>query len=118
VGIVAIITTLLPILTNLLGTTGIISPTITALISKLAGAIPALVAGLIQGKTVTADILVILQGIQTEVNALKSSNALFTLNQANEINALDLAISNAITSYQASTTKTDPSNLTPLPETL
>lgn len=117
-GILTIITALLPILTNLLGTEGVISPNLEALITKLAGAIPTLIASLITGKSATSDVLAVLQAIQTEVNALKSSNTLFTLNQANEINALDTAITNAITSYTASTTTDNPSNLTPLPETL
>lgn len=117
-GILTIISALLPSLISLLGTTGVIPANLSALIQKLAAAIPALIAGLIAGKTVTADILVSLQAIQAEVNVLKSSNTLFTLNQANEINALDTGITNAINAYTASTKVDNPSNLTPLPEVL
>lgn len=116
--IVSLIATLLPILLSLLGTEGVISPTLSALITQLAGAIPALIAGLVTGKSVTADIVTVLQAIQTEVNTLKTGSSLFTLNQANEINALDSAITNALNAYTASTTTDNPSNLTPLPEAL
>lgn len=117
-GIVSLISLLVPILLNLLGTEGVINPSLEALITKLASAIPTLIASLISGKGATADVLAVLQAIQAEVAALKSSNTLFTLNQANEINALDTGISDAIKAYTNATTKDDPSNLTPLPEVL
>lgn len=116
--IVTLISTLLPILLSLLGTEGIISPSLSGLITQLAAAIPALITGLINGKSATAEIVTVLQAIQSEVNALKTGSTLFTLNQANEINALDSAITNALNAYTASTTTDDPSNLTPLPEVL
>ena len=117
-GILSLISILLPVITNLLGTSGVVSPNLAALITKLAAAIPTLIEAIVSGKGVTVDIVAALQAVQTEVNALKTSTTLFTLNQANEINALDAAISNAITSYTASTTTDDPSNLTPLPTAL
>ena len=117
-GILSIITSLLPTLLNLLGTTGVIPSNLTALITSLAASIPVLIGELISGKSATTDVLAVLKAIQSEVNALKASNTLFTLNQANEINALDAGVVNAINSYQGATVTTDPSTLTPLPEVL
>lgn len=117
-GILSIITGLLPLLVNLLTSDGIISKSLSSLIINLSTAIPALVAGLLNGGGVTNDIIVVLQAIQAEVNALKTSSAVFTLNQANEINALDTAITAAIKAYNTAKVTDDPSNLTPLPTTL
>ena len=118
-GIATIIGLILPLLSQLLGSEGVISPNLAGLIGKLAGAIPSLVASLISGKgSVTSEILAILQAIQQEVDALKTSGVLLTLNQANEINALDAAITDAINAYNESLKTTDPSNLGPLPENL
>lgn len=116
--IALILQLLLPTLLNLLGTEGVISPSLSSLVTKLASAIPTLIASLISGSGVTNDILAVLRAVQTEVNALKASSTLLTLNQANEINALDKGIADAIAAYQASTVATDPSTLMPLPETL
>lgn len=115
-GILAIINLLAPILLNLLGTSGVINPSLSALITKLTSGITTLVAALIGGGGATADVEAVLQAIQVEVNTLKTSTQLFTLNEANEINALDTALSNALAAYTASTKVDDPSDLTPLPE--
>jgi hypothetical protein len=115
--IAALIQLLLPILTTALSATGIIPSNLTTLISTSASTLATLVSQLISGnKTVTGSALIALQAVQSEIAALKAANvALFTLNEANEINALDSGITDAITAYQASQVKTDPSNLTPLP---
>lgn len=118
-GIFALITTLLPLLTQLLGSSGVISPNLAGLVGKLAASIPTLIQSFIAGKgSATAEIETILQELETEVNVLKNGTTLFTLNEANLINAVTLAISNAIAAYKASAVADDPSMLTPLPETL
>jgi hypothetical protein len=118
-GIASIITLLLPILTSVLGAEGVIPSNLTGLAASSATTLATLVAQLIAGKkSVTAETQAALQAVLSEIAALKASGTLFTLNQANEINALDSGISDAITAYQASLVTTDPSNLTPLPTTL
>lgn len=110
---------LLPVLTTALGATGVIPTNLLPLVGSSASALATFVAGLLSGtKTVNSVSLAALQAVKTEIAALKTANVLFTLNQANEINALDSAITDAITAYQDSLVKTDPSNLTPLPTNL
>lgn len=114
--IAALIQMLLPTLTTALGVAGVIPSNLLPLVGSSATALGTLVSQLLGGnKTVSGVALAALQAVQTEINALKSSGVLFTLNQANEINALDSGISDAITAYEASLVTTDPSNLTPLP---
>jgi len=103
---------------NLLSQNGVISSSLSGLITQLASAIPGLVASLLSGKGVTNDIIAILTAIQAEVQTLKKNNSLLTLNEANEITALDDALSDALTAYKESQVTTAPSTLTPLPETL
>jgi hypothetical protein len=118
-GIVSIISLLLPILTSALGTEGVIPSNLIGIVGTSATTLATLIAQLVAGKgSVTAESLAALQAVQTEINALKTAGAVFTLNQANEINALDSGISNAITAYENSLKTDDPSNLTPLPTTL
>jgi hypothetical protein len=118
-GVLTIITLLLPTLTNLLGSTGIISPSLASLIGKVSSAIPTLVASLISGKSASSDIVAVLEAIKTEVDALKTSTtALLTLNQWNEITALDVALTSSIASYKNAVVIDDPSNLTELPTVL
>ena len=117
-GIVAIINMLLPVLANLLGSTGATNPALTNLISQLGAGITTLIANLIAGKSATSDITAVLQAIQAEVNALKAGTSLFTLNEANCINALDKAVQDALTSYTAAQATDNPALLTPLTETL
>jgi hypothetical protein len=117
--IAAIIQLLLPIITTGLGVAGVIPPSLTGLVGSSASTLSTLITQLVSGKkTVTADALVALQAVLSEVAALKTAGVLFTLNEANEINALSSGISDAITAYQASLETTDPSNLTPLPTNL
>jgi hypothetical protein len=117
--IAGLITLLLPILTSALGAAGVIPPNLNGLVGTSASTLATLISQLVSGKkTVTAEALVALQAVTSEINALKTSGAVFTLNEANEINALDSGISDAINAYQASLVTTDPSNLTPLPTTL
>lgn len=114
--IAAIIQLLLPIITTGLGVAGVIPSNLTDLVKASAETVATLISQLVLGnKTVTEDVLAGLKAVLSEVDALKTAGALFTLNQANEINALDSGITDAITAYQASLVKTDPSNLTPLP---
>lgn len=117
-GILTLITTLVPVLLTLLGSEGVISPSLTSLVTKLSAVIASLVADLVNGGTVTSDTLAILKAINTEVDNLKSSGAVFTLNTGNIINALDLAIADALTAFNNSKLIDDPSNLVPLPENL
>jgi hypothetical protein len=117
--IASIIQLLLPIITSGLGVAGVIPPSLTGLVGTSAATVATLISQLVSGnKTVTADALAGLQAVLSEIAALKTAGVLFTLNQANEINALDSGISDAITAYQDSLVKTDPSNLTPLPTSL
>lgn len=117
--IAAIIQLLLPILTTGLGVAGVIPSNLTGIVGTSASTIATLISQLVSGnKTVTADTMAVLQAVTSEINALKASGTLFTLNQANEINALSAGISDAVMAYQASLVTTDPSNLTPLPTTL
>lgn len=118
-GIASIISLLLPILTNALGAEGVIPPNLLGLVGTSGTTLATLVAQLVAGKkSVTAEALAALQALQSEINALKTAGAVFTLNEANEINALDSGLSDAITAYEDSLKETDPSNLTPLPTTL
>lgn len=116
--ILALVQLLLPVLLNLLGSSGVISPSLGNLIGQLAAAIPTLISSLLSGGGVTNEILAVLQAIQSEVNALKQNTNVLTQNEANEINALDAGITDALNAYKASLVTTDPSNLTPLPESL
>lgn len=116
-GIAGLLQLLLPILTTGLGS--IIPGNLQALVNASAAAIASLVAELLGGKQTASSVsLASLQALQTEINSLKTANILLTLNQANEINALDAGITDAITAYEASLATTDPSNLTPLPTAL
>lgn len=115
--IAALIQLLLPLLANVLGTEGVIPGNLSKLIVTLGAAIPTLIEGWISG-TPSDRILATLKAIQQEVDALKATGTLFTLNQANIINALDSGISDAVIAYEASLKVTDPSTLTPLPENL
>lgn len=118
-GIATIIGLLLPILTNALGAEGVIPPNLLGLVGTSGTTLATLIAQLVAGKkNITADELAVLQAVMSEINALKASGTLFTLNEANEINALGSGISDAITAYEASLVTTDPSNLTPLPTNL
>lgn len=115
--------TLLPILVNLLLTLlsslGVAVPgSLTPLITQLAGAIPGLIAALLSGQGPTADVLAILQAIQSEIDALKTSGVALPVNVANEIEATDRGVAAAIDAYHNATLVCDPSTLTPLPETL
>ena len=117
--IAALLSLLLPVLTSALGSSGVINPNLAELIAKIGSIIPTLITDLIAGRgSVSSEILAVLKAIQGEVDTLKQSNVLLTLNQANEINALDAAITDAINAYNESLKTTDPSNLTPLPEKL
>lgn len=108
---------LLPILTMGLGAAGVIPTNLLPLIGASGTAVGTLIANLTSGKkTVDSVALAALQAVKSEIDALKTAGVLFTLNQANEINALDAGMSDAITAYEASLVKTDPSNLTALPE--
>src|SRR5882762_9582929 len=100
-GIAALLQILLPLLTSVLSSEGVIPDSLKNLITSLGMAIPTLITGLISGSP-SDKILSALQAIQTEVNALKSSGTLFTLNQANIINAIDNGISDAIVAYENS----------------
>jgi hypothetical protein len=117
--IAALIQLLLPILTTGLGVAGVIPTNLLGLVGTSGATLATLIAQLVAGKkSVTAESLAALQAVQSEINALKTTGAVFTLNQANEINALDSGLSDAVTAYQISLVTTDPSNLTPLPTTL
>jgi hypothetical protein len=117
--IAALLQLLLPVLTSALGAEGVIPATLLPLVGSSAAAIGTLISQLLSGSTtVTGKALAALQSVQSEISALKSAGVLVTLNQANEISALDTGISDSIRAYEASLTKTDPSNLTPLPTTL
>ena len=108
---------LLPILTMGLGAAGVIPTNLLPLIGASGTAVGTLIANLTSGKkTVDSVALAALQAVKSEIDALKTAGVLVTLNQANEINALDAGMSDAITAYEASLVKTDPSNLTALPE--
>lgn len=110
---------LLPLLSSSLTAEGLIPANLQGLVGASAAAIATLVSQLIGGnKTPSAIALAALQAVKTEIDALKASGTLFTLNQANEINAVDLGMSDAITAYENSLKVTDPSNLTPLPTEL
>ncbi len=116
---VTIIMLLLPVLQAGLQTAGVLPSNYSSLITSSLGALAPLVKQLLGQTTITDKELAVLQAVKAEIDALKASNvATFTLNDANEINALDAAIFDAITAYQSSKVKTDPSNLTPLPTTL
>lgn len=107
---------LLPILTTGLSAAGVVPSNLLPFISSSASALANLISQLVSGKTTVGSAsLAALQAVQAEVAALKAANILVTLNQANEINALSSGFADAITAYQGSLVKTDPSNLTPLP---
>jgi len=111
-----LVQTMLPLLTNLLGTTGVISPNLSGLIGKLSASVPTLVSALTSGGGVTAEVMAVLQAVQAEIFALKGNNALLTQNQQNEIATLEKAITDALKAFNAARVTDDPSNLTPLPE--
>ncbi len=117
-GILAIVQLLLPVLTGLLSSEGVVAPGLANLITQLASAIPTLVASLISGKGVTSDVIAVLTAIQSEVTTLKNSTTVMTIAQANLITAFDKAITDALNAYQNSKVTDDPSNLTPLPTNL
>lgn len=108
---------LLPLLSSILGSEGVIPDNLKNLVTSLATAIPTLISGLFSG-TPQDKTLATLKAIMDEVNALKTSGTLFTLNQANIINAIGGGISDAIVGYEKSLLVDDPSNLTQLPENL
>lgn len=113
--IAALISLLLPVLTAGLQTAGVLPGNYSQLISTSIAPIITLVNTLIGQGTITDKELAALNAVSAEIEALKKANiATFTLNQANEINALEAAIAAAITAYQKSRVITDPSNLTPL----
>jgi hypothetical protein len=115
--VLSVIALIIQLLPGILAGAGVISPSMSALVTQLGAAIPGLIASLASGQPATSDVATILQGIQTELTVLKANT---TLNPAALADAatLDAALTAALAAYQAGAATDDPSTLTPLPTDL
>jgi hypothetical protein len=112
--VVALIIQLLP---GILSSTGLISGSLSTLISQLAAAIPGLIASIVTKQPAPTEIATILAAIQDELTVLKASTTLNPVALA-DATTLDAALTNALAAYQTAGTVDDPSTLTPLPTNL
>lgn len=116
-GIGTILMLIVNLVPSILQETGVISPGIESLISKLGGALPGLITSLAAGKGPTDEVMAILDALQTEIGVLMKSTTL-SPNGLALASSLDGALTDALAGYKAAQVTTDPSTLTPLPETL
>jgi hypothetical protein len=112
--ILMLIVQLLP---GILSATGVVTPTLAALIGKLGASIPSLIANLSAGKGPTEDFMAVLAALKPEIAVLKDNTNLSPEDLA-LADSLDDAMTKALAGYADAEIKTDPNSLTDLPETL
>jgi hypothetical protein len=115
--ILTAITLLIQLLPGILQGVGVISPSLSKLISDLGAAVPGIIASLSSGQPISSDVVTMLQGFQTELAVLKSDTGLSPSALA-DATTLDGAITDALTAYTAAGKVDDPSTLTTLPTNL
>ena len=111
--VLSVIALIIQLLPGILAGAGVISPSLSTLITQLGAAIPGLITSLASGQPATSEIAVILQGIQTELTVLKANTTLNPTALA-DATTLDAALTDALAAYQTASTTDDPSTLTPL----
>lgn len=103
------------LLPGILQGVGVISPTMSKLISSLGAAVPTLITKLATpGASVPDDTIAVLQGLRTELAALQANTNL-PAQTLQLIATLLESIDNALQAYEAGNTVDDPSTLLPLP---
>lgn len=117
IAIINIIALIIQLLPQILSQVGVITPKLSGLIEQLGAAVPGLISAVVTNGTIDDKVLAVLSGLQAELRAIGNSLNLppVTLQR---ITSLDNGITAALEEYVEAKSKTDPSTLTPLPETL
>lgn len=103
------------LLPGILQGVGVISPTMSKLISDLGAAVPTLITKLATpGASVPDDTIAVLQGLRTELGAIQADTKLAPETLQLVATLLE-SIDNALAAYEAGNRTDDPSTLQPLP---
>ena len=105
------------LLPGILQGVGVISPSMSKLITQLGAAVPGLITSVAQGKSVPDDTLAVLSALRAELTAL-SQNTTLAPQALGQITTLTLSLNNALIGYEAAEKVDDPSTLTDLPTDL
>jgi hypothetical protein len=111
--LIPIITTLVNVLLAALQADGIVSPSISSLVTGLESIIAPLVSKLSSGSGTTSDVLAVLGALSGAITVLKSNTSISGTVLA-QINDLDEAVSAALAAYVQAGVAVTPSTLTPI----
>lgn len=115
--ILSILSLLVNTLPVILQSTGVISASMSSLITTLGNIVPTVIRSVSAGEPVADEVIQFLQAAQVEIASLRA-NTLLDPNALQLADTLDRGITDALVAYEAAGKTTDPSTLTPLPENL